>query len=83
MPGSRDVDELEIEEQDSGNPTVDSSVGLDVGVVNHALDVFSVYLDNKLTHIHNINTRVTKCAKESVEFCLGLRVVALRLVPEA
>ena len=53
MGSARDVDKGEVEEEDPCNPAVNHSIQLDIGVVQHSLDVLCIYFDDELSHPDN------------------------------
>ena len=79
--GSRNMDELEGEKEDASDPAVDRRVGLKVGAVEHAFDVRGIDFDEELWEADEKNAIVVECAKETIKFKLGLRVVLLRSRP--
>jgi hypothetical protein len=68
------MDQLEIKEQDTGDPPVDSCIGLDIQVVQHAFEILSVYLHNKIFHSNDIDSVGTEGAEQTIqlELCLGV-----------
>ena len=48
MGFSRDMYEFEVEEEDAGDPAVDSGVGLNVQVIEHSFDVLGVHFDDEV-----------------------------------
>ena len=50
MRSAGDVDKGEVEEEGPCNPAVNRSVRLDIGVVQHSLDVLRIYFDDELSH---------------------------------
>ena len=67
-----DVAEDEGEEEDSGNPTVDSRIGLEVGVVEHAFDVAGVDFDDKIADSDEQSFAGFQSAVEVIDFEFSL-----------
>ena len=68
----RHMDEFEIEEEDGGNPPIDRSVWLDVGVAKHTFDVTCIHFDNEFADSDKVKAGGTECTEETVKFDLGL-----------
>jgi hypothetical protein len=70
----RYVDQLEVKEQDAGDPLVDSHIGLDIRVVQHAFEILSIYLHDKIFHSDDIDSVGTEGAEQTIQLqlCLGV-----------
>jgi hypothetical protein len=68
------VDQLEVKEQDAGDPPVDSHIGLDIRVVQHAFEILSIYLHNKIFHSDDIDPVGMEGMEQTIqlELCLGI-----------
>ena len=64
----RYVLELEVEEEDGGDPPVDGGIGLDVRVAEHTFDVAGIDFDDKFADADKVETGSTEGAEEAVEF---------------
>jgi hypothetical protein len=62
----RDVNELELKQKDSRDPTIDRRVRLQVGIIDHTLHVLGVDLDSEVGDTKNPNANCTKRAKETI-----------------
>jgi len=62
------VDKLEIEQQDTGNPSIDRHVRLHVRIVNHTLDVLGVHLDSEVSDSEDPYVDSAESAEESIKF---------------
>lgn len=56
----RNVNEFEVEEEDGSNSVVDGGVGLDIGVVEHALDKFCIHFDHQVADAKEVETEGAK-----------------------
>jgi hypothetical protein len=77
----RYVPESEVEEEDACDPTVNRCVRLNVGIIDHALDVTSVYFDDEVLHTDNVDTDVLEGAEESEELNFRLGMALFHFVP--
>ena len=66
------MDKFEIEEEDGGNPPIDRSIWLDVGVARHTFNVTCIHFDNEFADFDEVKAGGTECAEETVKFDLGL-----------
>lgn len=86
MPGAVSdtggMDELEVEEEDTGDPLVDSCVRLDVRVVQHTADVLGINFYCQLLDTNDVEAHCAEPVEESVEFKFRLRVVGFALIKE-
>jgi hypothetical protein len=73
--------ELEVKEEDGGDPAIDCSIQLDIGVAEHTFDIAGVNLHNKLADADEVEAGSAEGAEESVELQLSLGVAGLTLVP--
>ncbi len=78
---SSDVAKREIKEQDTGDPTVNRRVRLNVWVINHTLNVLCVDLDDEVSGAYNERPCCFECTKQSIELDLRLRVPLFTFVP--
>ena len=76
----RNVDELEIEEEDGGDPAVNGVVQMKRRVVDHALDELGIHFYYETLDSDGEKLGLLQGAEETVEFELGLRVALLALV---
>ena len=60
--------ELEVKEQNRRDPSIHGCIGLDIRVVNHPLDVFSVDFDSEISYSNNPDLHSLECSKKTVEF---------------
>ena len=72
MGCAQDMLECEVEEKDACNPMIDSCVGLDVRVVEHAFDILRVNFDDEVTDAYNPETCCMQASKEAVRLKLRL-----------
>jgi hypothetical protein len=79
--GSQNMDQHKIEEKDSGDPLVDGHIGLDVGVLEHTVDVLSIHLHDKIFDTDEVEMESTECLEQTIELELGLQVMGLAFVP--
>ena len=59
--------EGEVEHEDSHDPTVHGGVRLDVGIVQHAFDVFCIDFDCKILQANNPNLDGLECTKQAID----------------
>jgi hypothetical protein len=76
----RDMDELEVEEEDCGNPSVEDVVGLHVRRIEHALNVLSVHFDNQFLGTEDEVAHLTKRFVKTKKLKLRLRVASFSFV---
>ena len=55
-----DVYELEIEQQDPGDPSIDGRVGLNIWVVDHSLDILGIDFHIEVTDSYQVKAVGTK-----------------------
>ena len=48
MEGAFNMNELKVEHEDSHDPAVHASRGLDIGVLQHTFDVAGVYFNDQI-----------------------------------
>jgi len=72
MGMSWNMTKSEIKEKDSQNPTVDRSIWLYIGIVDHTLYILSIDLDNQVLNTNNPYLTILQCTKKTkeLEFCL-------------
>ena len=80
MLGCRDVDKLEVEQENRGDPAIDHVIWVQSRVVDHAFDELGVHLDNELLDSDCKELHLPESAKESAEFQLSLRVASFAIV---
>jgi hypothetical protein len=68
----RDMNQLEVEEEDRGNPAVYGCIWLHVGVTEHTFNVLCIHLYNQISDSHNMNMKGMEGAKEPIELNLWL-----------
>jgi hypothetical protein len=76
-----DVAKREVEQKNAGNPSINSSVRLNIGVVKHAFDVLGVYLDHKVLDSDDVNAERPECTEKAIEFEFRLGVTGFSVVP--
>jgi hypothetical protein len=54
-----DVHQFEIEEEDGGNPAVDGSVGLDVGIAEHTFNVTCIHFNYEIVDANKVEVHHT------------------------
>ena len=78
---SQNMLEFEVKEEDGSNPPVDGSVGLDIGVTEHTLDVAGINFNNKLADADKVEVGGMEGMEKTVELELGLGIARLMLIP--
>ena len=78
---SRNMNKLEVEEQNSSDPAVHHRVRLHVGVVEHSAHILGVHFYNQVSSSNNVYAKCAKSAEKSIKLNLGLRVATLALIP--
>ena len=73
--------EFKVEEEDGSNPLVDGSIGLDIRVTEHTLDVAGINFNDKLADANEVEAGGMEGAKKTVELELGLGIARLVLIP--
>ena len=76
------MNELEVEEEDHGNPAIDGSIWLDVGVAEHTFDIACVNFHNKIADANEVKACGVECTKKPIELELHLRIMRLALGPQ-
>jgi hypothetical protein len=79
---SWNIFEFEVEEEDDGNPLVDSSIGLDVRVAEHTFDIAGIDFNDKLVDANEVEAGSTEGAKETIELEFSLGIMGLALIPQ-
>ena len=64
---SRDVDKFEVEQKDGGDPSVDGSVGLNVGVAEHTFDIACIDFYDKVAGADEVKAGSMEGAKKAIE----------------
>jgi len=72
MQRARDMLEHKVEEQDACDPSVDSHIRLDVGIVEHAFNVLRIYFDDQIVNAYDPKTCSMQASKEAIELKLWL-----------
>ena len=80
MSCTGDMDELEIEEEDTGYPPVDCCVGLNVGVVQHPFDILRVDFNDEVTDPNDPQASGAQASEQPIELELRLRIIGLTLI---
>jgi len=66
--------QLELEELDANNPSVDRSAWLNVWVVEHSFNITSIDFDLKIFDTNDVKSVSLKGTPETIYLDLGLRV---------
>jgi len=53
------MNKLECEGKDASNPSIDNSIGLKVGMVEHLLDIFGINFNNEVLDSYDIKSKMT------------------------
>jgi hypothetical protein len=61
-----DIDKLEVEEENCGNPSIDGHVGLQVRIIQHPVDIKGIHLYYKVVNANQVETKCTECAEEAI-----------------
>ena len=75
MTCSRNMNEFEVEHENTFNPAIDSSVRLKIGFVEHALDVLRIHLYPEMSDSIQEEAIMTERSEKSVEFEFRLTIV--------
>ena len=67
-----DVDESKGKEENAGDPTVDGRGGLEVGIIDHSLDVAGIDFKCEFVYTDQVAFGVMECAEDTEEFAFGL-----------
>src|SRR5882724_5710870 len=75
------VYQLELEELDTNNPSVDCSAWLNVRIVEHTLDIACINFDLKIFDTNDVKSVGLKGVPETVYLYFGLGVVQFSFIP--
>ena len=75
-----DVDKLEIKQQDSSDPSVDSVIWVESGTIDHSFHELRIHLYNQLLNSNSVKLSLLERMEESIELKLGLRVTGLAVI---
>src|SRR5882724_9430110 len=81
MEVSWNMYQLELEELDANNPSVDCSAWLDVWVVEHPFNITSIDFNSKIFDTNDVKSVILKGVQETIYLDLGLGVVQFSFIP--
>src|SRR5882724_4096914 len=81
MEVSWNMYQLELEELDANNPSVDHSTWLNVQVVEHSFDIICVDFDLKIFDTNDVKSVSLKGMPETIYLDLGLGVAQFSFIP--
>src|SRR5882724_13195170 len=81
MEAAWNVYQLELEELDANNPSVDRSTWLNVQVVEHPFDITCIDFDSKIFDTNDVKSGSLKGMPETIYLGFGLGVVRLSFIP--
>src|SRR5882724_4351262 len=81
MEVSWNMYQLELEELDANNPSVDCSAWLNVWVVEHPFNITSIDFDSKIFDTDDVKLVSLKGAPETIYLDLGLGVAQFLFIP--
>src|ERR1700722_2521615 len=67
------VNQIEVKGKNRHDPSVNASLGHDIGVREHAFDIGRVDLDDEVADTDEVQTKFSEGAMKAIEFELGLR----------
>ena len=73
--------QLELEELDTNNPSVDHSAWLNVQIVEHTLDIACIDFDSKIFDTNDVKSVGLKGTPETIYLDFGLGVVQFSFIP--
>src|SRR5882724_1796641 len=73
--------QLELEELDANNPSVDHSAWLNVRIVEHTFDIACINFDSKIFDTNDVKSVGLKGVPETIYLDLGLGVVRFSFIP--
>jgi len=73
--------QLELEEVDANNPSVDRSAWLNVQIVEHTLDIACINFDSKIFDTNDVKSVGLKGAPETIYLDFGLGVGRFLFIP--
>src|SRR5882724_5310893 len=81
MEAAWNVYQLELEELDANNPSVDCSAWLNVQIVEHTLDIACIDFDSKVFDTNDAKSVGLKGAPETIYLNFGLGVAQFSFIP--
>src|SRR5882724_13295813 len=81
MEAPWNMNQLELEELDANNPSVDCSPWLNVRAVEHSFNITSIDFDSKIFDTNDVKAVSFKGTPETIYLDLGLRVVQFSFIP--
>ena len=62
----QDMDQLEMEQKDAGKPSIDSSVQLQIWIVDHTFHILYIHFNCKVSNSKDENADCLKHSEESI-----------------
>src|SRR5882724_4653212 len=81
MEAPWNMNQLELEELDANNPSVDRSAWLNVRVVAHPFNITSIDFNSKIFDTNDVKSVSLKGAPKTIYLDLGLGVVQFSFIP--